>query len=211
MRLRTLLLVIGLLVTACAGPVGAADRPARILMGEAETLDPAAAGDAASSAVIAQLFETVTTFDANRELRPALAESWVLEDGGRRIVFTLRPGLTFSDGSPLQASDVVRSWMRLIDPNAPSPLVSLMLDVEGALDYLTGSADASAVGLRADDAARTVTVDLDRPAADFVTMVASPTFAIVPPSVGTTHRPCRPGTTSWRRVGTGWWRRRPRA
>lgn len=184
MRLRTLLLVIGLLVTACAGPVGAADRPARILMGEAETLDPAAAGDAASSAVIAQLFETVTTFDANRELRPALAESWVLEDGGRRIVFTLRPGLTFSDGSPLQASDVVRSWMRLIDPNAPSPLVSLMLDVEGALDYLTGSADASAVGLRADDAARTVTVDLDRPAADFVTMVASPTFAIVPPSVG---------------------------
>jgi len=183
MRLRSLLLVVGLLATACAAPVGAVDRPVRILLGEPSTLDPAAAGDAASSAVITQLYETLTTFDGDRELRPALAESWSIEDGGRRIVFTLRPDLTFSDGSPLRASDVVRSWMRLIDPSSPSPLVSLMLDVEGAADYLQGSGDEAAVGLKADDTARTITVDLTRPAADFVTVVASPTFSIVPPSV----------------------------
>jgi ABC-type transport system substrate-binding protein len=183
MRSRTLLIVLALLVSACAGSVGAADRPVRILLGEPATLDPAAAGDAGSSAFIAQVFETLTAFDADRNLQPALAESWRFEEGGRRVVFTLRDDLTFSDGSPLQASDVVRSWLRLIDPAAPSPLVELMLDVKGAAAYLSGSGTAADVGLRADDEANEVVVDLVRPAAEFATIVASPTFAIVPPGV----------------------------
>lgn len=184
MRHPTLLFVLALLIGGCAQSVGAADRPVRILMGEPATLDPAAAGDAASSAFIAQVFETITSFDDDRNLQPALAESWRLEEGGRRIVFTLRDDLAFSDGTPLRASDVVRSWLRLIDPAAPSPLVSLMLDVEGAAAYLAGNGTAADVGLRADDATNEVTVDLVRPAADFATIVASPTFGIVPPSAG---------------------------
>ena len=83
----------------------------------------------------------------------------------------------------MRASDVVRSWLRLLDPAAPSPLVNLILDVEGAQDYLSGDATADAVGLHADDAAGTVTVDLARPVAQFVDIVASPTFAVVPPGV----------------------------
>lgn len=181
MRRRTVLLALALLLTACGQPVSASDGSARILLGSPTTLDPAAVSDAGSSAIIAQLFETLTAFDADRELQPALAESWRLEDGGRRVIFRLRPDLAFSDGTPLRAADVVRSWFRLIDPNAPSPLVSLMLDVDGAVAYLTGSADATEVGLTADDATNEVVVDLVRPAADFVAIVTSPTFAIVPP------------------------------
>ena len=59
-----------------------------------------------------------------------------------------------------------------------------MLDVEGALDYIRGDGDADDVGLTADEAANDVIVDLVRPAAEFVTVVASPTFGIVPPGVG---------------------------
>ena len=70
-------------------------------MGGPSTLDPAATGDAGSAAVIAQLFETLTAFDDERRLQPALAESWRIDDDGRRIVFQLRPDLTFSDGTPL--------------------------------------------------------------------------------------------------------------
>ena len=44
-------------------------------------------------------------------------------------------------------ADVVRSWLRIIDPAAPSPLATLMLDVEGALDYVRGDGDADGVGL----------------------------------------------------------------
>ncbi len=193
MRRRTLLVLI-LLVGACS-PQAAADpgREARILLGPPTTLDPAASGDAGSSAYTAQFFESLTTFDTALELRPALAESWRIEDDGRRIVFHLRPDLAFSDGSPLRAADVVRSWLRIIDPAAPSPLASLMLDVAGAEAYLAGDAGADEVGLHADVDTNEVLVDLVRPAADFVTVVTSPTFGIVPPGVGTDPRALLPG------------------
>jgi oligopeptide transport system substrate-binding protein len=188
------LLITSLSLAACTGPAADPTRTARILMGAPGTLDPAAQGDSGSAAVTAQLFESLTTFDADRQARPALAESWRIEDGGRRIVFHLREDLTFSDGSPLRPTDVVRSWMRLIDPDAPSPLVSLMLDVKGAQAFVSGQSDDPAtVGLHADDATGDVTVDLVRPAADFVEVVASPTFGIVPPGVGQSVAALTPG------------------
>jgi len=163
--------------------VAAADKDTvKILLGAASTLDPAAQGDIGSAAVSAQLFESVTAFDPQLQVRPALAASWDLLDGGRRIVFHLRPGLTFSDGSALTAKDVVRSWLRILDPAHPSPLLSLMADVDGALAYAHGeNRDPASVKLAANG--QDVEVRLTRPATDFVAIVASPTFAIVPSGI----------------------------
>jgi oligopeptide transport system substrate-binding protein len=185
-RPSILIVVVGLSLVALSpstpGTTRAADRPARILVAEPSTLDPAAQGDASSAAITAQLFETLTTFDSTLTLRPALAQAWVVQADGKQIVFTLRPDLAFSDGTPLRASDVVRSWLRLIDPAHPSPLASLVLAIDGAAAYLHGtSTDPATVGLHADDGARTVTVDLARPSSEFVEAVASPSFGIVPP------------------------------
>ena len=182
------------LLAGCVAPSAGADRPIRILIGAAGTLDPARAGDAASAGIISQVFETLTAFDASLTVRPALARSWDVEDGGRRIVFHLRDGLTFSDGTPLRGDDVVRSWLRLLDPRQPSPLVSLMFDVEGALGYLRGeTSDLDDVGLHADGL--DVTVDLTRPAADFVNVVAGPSFSIVPPGIDDGPALLTPGTS----------------
>lgn len=195
MRRPIVLLLLATLLASCAGQAAAVpDRPVRILTGSPETLDPAVQGDAGSAAITAQLFESLTAFDTHLQVRPALAESWRFEDGGRRVTFHLRPGLTFSDGSPLRPSDVRRSWLRLIDPTAPSPLASLVLDIKGAAAYLHGeSHDPSAVAIRADDAAGDLVVDLVRPATDFVNIVAGPSFAIVPPGVGKTATALVPG------------------
>jgi len=187
MHRRTATFLLALLVALFAGcgqgPTAAADGSARILLGEPTTLDPAAAGDAGSAALIAQLFETLTTFDADRVLRPALAESWRVEDGGMRVVFVIRDGLQFSDGSPLVAADVVRSWLRVADPASPSPLVTLMADVRGALAYASGQGRVEEVGLRADVGANEVVVDMLRPGSDFINIVASTTFAVVPAAI----------------------------
>ena len=178
------LLIASLSWAACTGPAAGATRVARILAGTPAELDPALQGDAGSAAVTAQLFESLTTFDADRQTRPALADSWQILDGGTRIVFHMRRGLTFSDGSHLDASDVVRSWMRLIDPKRPSPLSSLMMVVDGAYEWVTGaSTDRASVGLSSDDGLEDVTVKLTRPSAEFVDVVASPTFAIVPRTI----------------------------
>jgi ABC-type oligopeptide transport system substrate-binding subunit len=183
-------------LVGCASPsIAQDDRPARILTGTPDSLDPAVQGDAGSAAISAQLFESLTAFDANLELRPALAESWTFDEGGRTITFHLRPDLAFSDGSPLRPSDVVRSWLRIIDPLQPSPLASLALDISGAEAYLRGqNPDPNAVGLRADDGANDLIVDLVRPASDFPTIVAGPTFSVIPPGVGQDPAALEPGS-----------------
>lgn len=147
------------------------------------SLDPAGQSDIQSAALAAQLFESLTAFDTRLVLRPALASGWDISGDGRQVVFHLRPNLEFSDGSPLTAADVVRSWLRVADPDHPSPLVTLMLDVKGVREHLSrapGSADPGTVGIRANGS--DVIVDLDRPGADFPSIVASPTFAVVPPA-----------------------------
>lgn len=52
--------------------------------------------------------EGLTTQDAvTGEIQPALAESWEFSEDRRRIVYTLREGLKWSDGEPLTVDDVV--------------------------------------------------------------------------------------------------------
>ena len=193
MRRPLAIVLVALLAGACGSSaiVTSGKDSARILVSPPTTLDPAQVGDAQSGALVGQFFESLTTVDQTLQLRPALAASWQVELDGRRIVFQMRPDLRFSDGTPLRASDVVRSWLRVIDPARPSPLASLLLDVRGASDRLTGSADAQDVGLTADDGADTVTVDLVRPVAEFPTIVAGPTFGVVPPGID--DRAVRPG------------------
>ena len=195
-RLLVLVVFTTLLLGSCATPPAAAgpDHLVRILTGSPSTLDPAVQSDAGSAAITAQMFESLTAFDADLHVRPALAESWQFADGGQRVTFHLRPNLSFSDGSPLRPSDVVRSWMRIIDPAHPSPLASLILDVAGADAFLRGqSTDPGTVGLHADDGAGDLVVDLARPATDFVNIVAGPTFSVVPPAIGTDPAVLAPG------------------
>jgi len=186
--------------TVDAPSVKAADPDVvRILIGPAESLDPAIQGDIGSAAISAQLFESLTAIDAQLQTRPALASSWEFRDGGATVVFHLRPGITFSDGTPITAADVVRSWFRIIDPAHPSPLLSLMGDVTGAVAYARGeSTDKAAVGLAVEGS--DVVARLSRPATDFPTIVASPTFAIVPAAIDAGATALAPGPTF---VGSG--------
>lgn len=55
------------------------------------------------------------------ELQPDLAESWQISPDQRRIVFTLRDGLQWSDGQPLTADDVVFTYRDVIfNPKIPA-------------------------------------------------------------------------------------------
>jgi peptide/nickel transport system substrate-binding protein len=58
---------------------------------------------------------------ATDQVEPELAESWVLRDGGRAIVFRLRANLKFSNGAPLGAQDVARTLNTALDPKQASP------------------------------------------------------------------------------------------
>jgi hypothetical protein len=60
--------------------------------------------------VFRQLFESLIRMDCTGAIRPGLAVSWSARDSGRVWVFTLRPGATFWDESPVVASDVIAAW-----------------------------------------------------------------------------------------------------
>ena len=137
-------------------PVDAADPDeVRILAGEPSTFDPAAAGDVVTAAVTAQLYETLTAYDAAPHA-PAGARGQLgrrRRRDERRLPPPTRPDAS-PTGRPLTAEDVVGSWLRIIDPLRPAPLAALMIDVRGARDYLAGAIDRSGAGRAAGERPR---------------------------------------------------------
>ncbi|HEY4489446.1 MAG TPA: peptide ABC transporter substrate-binding protein [Candidatus Paceibacterota bacterium] len=62
--------------------------------------------------------------DADGNLVPALAESFVRSEDERSYTFTLREGAKFTDGSPVTAEDVVFTIEKAKDPALKSPVLS---------------------------------------------------------------------------------------
>jgi peptide/nickel transport system substrate-binding protein len=70
---------------------------------------------------------------ATQELEPELATSWTIEDGGRAIVFHLRAGVCFSEGTPFSADDVAYTMQALMDPELHSPTGDAFRSGSGAV------------------------------------------------------------------------------
>lgn len=65
------------------------------------------------------IFDGLTTLGPDGLAHPALASSWQSEDRAHRWQFTLRSGVSFQDGSPLNAADAVNSLNRSCNGNCP--------------------------------------------------------------------------------------------
>ena len=115
------LVVAALLASACStgsrvdlgGP--SAGTLTAAIAGEPDQLDPQKSTAYFSFEVLENVFDTLVEPDANLEMRPALAESWQVSGDQLTWTFHLRPGVSWHDGSPFTASDVVYSYRRIID------------------------------------------------------------------------------------------------
>jgi peptide/nickel transport system substrate-binding protein len=85
------------------------------IAGEPDQLDPQKTSAYFSFEVLENVFDTLVEPDDNLEMRPALAESWDVSVDQLNWTFHLRKGVTFHDGSPFTADDVVYSYRRIID------------------------------------------------------------------------------------------------
>ena len=56
------------------------------------------------------VFDGLTTYDAQGRLTPVLAESWSVSEDGRTVRFHLRQDVTWQDGEPFTAEDVVFTY-----------------------------------------------------------------------------------------------------
>ena len=103
--------------------IGASDGPTRTLrfafQGGLNSLDPYTLNESVTLGLLANVMEGLIRRDKDLKIVPGLAERWeVLEP--TRWRFHLRKGVTFHDGSPFSADDVVfsaeraprRAWLR---------------------------------------------------------------------------------------------------
>src|SRR5882724_3072301 len=98
-------------------------------------------------------YDSIINQDGNGAPSAGLAEKW--RQTGNTYNFTLREGITCSDGTAVTASTVAANIRYLIDPKSKSPLLGLYLP--------------PGIKVSASDAARTVTLALAKPFPFFLT------------------------------------------
>ncbi|MEU6737786.1 ABC transporter substrate-binding protein [Streptosporangium sandarakinum] len=100
--------------------------------GEPASLDPIKAFNYPENTVVANLCEGLMRLDPDYSVKPNLAEK-VANPDPKTWVYTLREGVTFWDGEPMTADDVVFSLRRHLDPDEGSYWAS---------DQITGNIDS---------------------------------------------------------------------
>ncbi|WP_349365155.1 MAG: ABC transporter substrate-binding protein [Roseitalea porphyridii] len=146
-------------------------------------LDPTAGAAAAIDEVVyANVFEGLTRIASDGAVQPGLAENWVISDDGLTYTFELREGVTFHDGTTLDAGDVVFSLDRArgeASVNAQKALFEPIENVE-QMDELT------------------VEITLSRPAGDFLYNMGWGDAVIVAPESAETNKENPVGTGPFR-------------
>ncbi len=116
-----------------AGAAAAKDDITVAIQLEPPHLDPtSAAAGAIDSVLYSNVFEGLTRFMSDGSVVPGLAESWEISDDGLTYAFKLRSGVTFHDGTAMDAEDVKFSLDRIIaedSANAQKALYAAISEV----------------------------------------------------------------------------------
>lgn len=92
-------------------------------------LDPAFASSDAEILILNHVYDYLVDIDASNAIVPRLAREWTISDDGLRYRLNLAAGVSFHDGSPLTAADVVWTFNRLRDPALQLPTVDLYANI----------------------------------------------------------------------------------
>lgn len=100
-----------------------------------ETMDPQQALWYNEFAHARLIYEGLTRLNRDLEAVPAAAERWEYNADATQITFTLRSGLTYSDGSLLNAKRFEYALLRAIDPRTEAYGADLLFDIRGAMEW----------------------------------------------------------------------------
>lgn len=113
MSMRSHILVAGVVgIGLCAAPAWSQSLKIA-LASEPTAVDPHYHDLTPNNALAMHIFDSLVLQDAKQALSPGLAASWE-NDGKNRWTFKLRQGVTFSNGKPFSAEDVVFTFCRTL-------------------------------------------------------------------------------------------------
>ena len=148
--------------------------------GEPDHLDPALADTLQSAQVPWLLYQRLTDTDVNGKVVAEAAEpGWKVNADSTQFVFTLKKGLKFSNGEDVTPTSFKKAWERVLQPALASTLAYHLLPIKGATEVNEGKA-TDLTGVTVDDNARTITINLVSPFADFAAVVSHTVFSPLP-------------------------------
>ncbi|MGW1118182.1 ABC transporter substrate-binding protein [Streptomyces tanashiensis] len=136
-------LLLGLGLAGCRSAVSEAEAPAGKAAAEPRrggTLTVAVNSDFTPSLLFAQsgqslqhrlIYNTLTRYDDGLKPQPELATSWEYAEDGRSITLKLRTGVTYHDGRPFTADDVIFAVKNLQNPLRAAQLRATAAAVTG--------------------------------------------------------------------------------
>ena len=181
-RAAGLLTAAFLASSALTAPALAQTPPGVLVVGqiaEPQALDPHAVTAVNDFRILMNLYDGLVRYaPGTLEVEPALAEEWDISEDGTVYTFTLREGVTFHDGSALDAEAVVWNFDRMLDEDHP------LHEATGPFPlsfFFSAIEEVEAM----DD--RTVRFTLNEPYAPFLSNLAYPTGLIVSPAAVEEH------------------------
>jgi oligopeptide transport system substrate-binding protein len=168
--------------TPFAGPL-AADQTIKLPSGEPVTMDPGVSYGDNELDIFFNIFEGLVGVDQETgEVVPRVAESYEANADASQFTFHIREGVTWSDGTPLNANDFVYSWNRVLDPNTASQYIPALYPIKNAESIANGTPTPDPLGVTATDD-YTLVVDLEGPTTFFPLLATTWTFFPVPKHV----------------------------
>lgn len=143
------------------------------------TLDPAIGYDWVNWSMIKSLYSRLMDYEpGTANLIPSLAESFDVSADGLTYTFKLRPGVKFSNGRAVVASDVKYSIERAVNPKTQGPGAGFFGAING-FDAVSGGTSETLSGIETPDD-MTVVFKLSRPDATFLHVLAINFASVVP-------------------------------
>jgi ABC-type oligopeptide transport system substrate-binding subunit len=134
-------------------------------------LDPALGPDSNSALAVGMIYTGLVKFDKNLNVVPDQA-TWVISPDNKVYTFTLKQGITFSDGTLVTAQSYVYTLTRALLPEVKSPIASFFLGPILVSGEVNNGKTKTLAGVKAIDN-NTLQITLKQPTAYFLQIMAN--------------------------------------
>ena len=139
-----------------------------------QTTDPRKNADPLTCALIGMLYEGLLHEEPDGTISCALADSYQVTKGGRKITFILKEAY-WSNGQRITSYDFEKSWKKILDPSFAAPTASLLYPIKNAREAKKGLVPIEDVGIKCPDS-KTLEVKLLQPTPHFISTLTYYTF-----------------------------------
>ncbi|WP_024654439.1 peptide ABC transporter substrate-binding protein [Borrelia hispanica] len=148
---------------------------------EPTSIDPQFNKDTVGTQIINEMFVGIVRTDPQTSgYKPGLAKSWNVSSDGKVYTFNLRDNLVWSDGVPITAEGIKKSYLRVLNRDSHAPYADEVRDViKNGQAYFEGKVSESELGIKAIND-QTIEFVLESPKPYFLNLLIYRVFIPVP-------------------------------